>query len=273
MKDFLRAMRRAWRHSRPANSVEELARRYRDMEPEFLEIWLACQSVTAASIERSYALYKAVEHVSRAKIEGDFVECGVWRGGQAMLAAMAFQRFGSPRRLVLYDTYAGMPRPSTDDFERGRFRRPALRKWERLRLGEYSDWVKAPLDEVKANMARTDYPEKLIRYVEGKVEDTLPSHDHREIAILRLDTDFYESTRAEMEHLYPLLRVGGVLLLDDYGHWAGAQKAVDEYFLDHPSPPFLCRPDYAGRTAIKARPCPAAKSVPEHVQTAASYSN
>ncbi|HYM86681.1 MAG TPA: TylF/MycF/NovP-related O-methyltransferase, partial [Pseudoxanthomonas sp.] len=73
------------------------------------------------------------------------------------------------------------------------------------------------------------------------------------IALLRLDTDWYESTRHEMIHLFPRLCVGGVLILDDYGHWLGARRAVDEYLGEHNVPLFLQRIDYTGRYAVKWR--------------------
>ena len=79
----------------------------------------------------------------------------------------------------------------------------------------------------------TGYPPERIHFVRGPVEETLPAGAPDEIALLRLDTDWYESTRHELEHLYPRLAAGGVLLVDDYGHWEGARKAVDEYFADH----------------------------------------
>jgi hypothetical protein len=86
--------------------------------------------------------------------------------------------------------------------------------------------------------------------IAGKVEETLPEHAPESIALLRLDTDWYESTRHELEHLFPRVVAGGVLLLDDYGHWKGSRKAVDEYFAAQGITMLLNRVDYTGRLGI-----------------------
>ena len=83
------------------------------------------------------------------------------------------------------------------------------------------------------------------------VEDTIPNQAPKEIALLRLDTDWYESTLHELEHLYPRLVSGGVLIIDDYGHWRGAREAVDEYIDKHKLKLFLTRIDYTGRLCVK----------------------
>jgi hypothetical protein len=100
-------------------------------------------------------------------------------------------------------------------------------------------------------MAMTNYPQDKLNYVVGKVEDTIPETLPRKIALLRLDTDWYESTLHELNHLYPLLTEGGVLIIDDYGHWQGAKKAVDEYIEKNKLKILLNRIDYTGRIAIK----------------------
>ena len=79
----------------------------------------------------------------------------------------------------------------------------------------------------------------------------MPGYLPSGIALLRLDTDWYESTKHELEHLYPLLVSGGVIIIDDYGHWKGAKKAVDEYIKDNNLPLLLNRIDYTGRIGIK----------------------
>ena len=90
--------------------------------------------------------------------------------------------------------------------------------------------------------------------VPGLVEDTVPSQAPEVIALLRLDTDWYKSTWHELEHLYPRLSVGGVLIIDDYGHWEGARRAVDEFIEAKGLRLFLSRIDYTGRLAIKLDP-------------------
>jgi hypothetical protein len=112
-------------------------------------------------------------------------------------------------------------------------------------------WCYSTLDEVKNNMAKTNYPSEKITYIQGKVEETIPNILPNKIAILRLDTDWYESTKHEMIHLFPLLVKGGVLIIDDYGHWQGARKAIDEYTEEHNIQILLNRIDYTGRIGIK----------------------
>ncbi len=221
-----------------------------DMEMPFRELYQACSPYTMTSVERMYAVYKAAEHVVRNNIPGDFVECGVWRGGCAMMAALTFQKFGDTRRnIYLYDTYEGMTQPSDKDVKHNG-ERPE-KKWQTSQHDAHNDWCYSSLNEVKSNLARTKYPREQLIFVKGKVEETLPETAPEQIAILRLDTDWYESTKHELIHLYPKLSSDGVLLLDDYGHWQGAKQATDEYIEEHKLSLILHRIDYTGRSATK----------------------
>ena len=169
-----------------------------------------------------------------------------------MPAALTLTSLGADSRNVwLFDTFAGMSRPGEFDLDpRGR---RMIDRWEK-RQGRIHNPVFAfgSLDEVRANMASTGYPSARIRFVPGEVEQTIPDQAPDEIALLRLDTDWYESTRHELEHLWPRLNPGGVLLIDDYGHWVGARKALDEHFEGRDDAPLLNRIDYSGRAAIKS---------------------
>jgi O-methyltransferase len=221
-----------------------------DMEQDFLTLRASCAPFSMTSIERMYALWGAVRHLVLSRIEGDFVECGVWRGGSAMLMASTLLRHGETRTLWLYDTFAGMTEPSSADRDCAGV--DAYSKWKAGARDGLSDWCRAELEVVRDNMRRTAYPESAIKFVVGPVEETLKSDVPDRIALLRLDTDWYASTRAELEVLYPRLAPGGVLIVDDYGHWQGARRAVDEYFARQDVvAPFLARLDYTGRLAIK----------------------
>jgi hypothetical protein len=112
-------------------------------------------------------------------------------------------------------------------------------------------WCEAGLDDVQANLWSTGYPRDKLHFIQGKVEDTIPARIPGAIALLRLDTDWYESTRHELLHLYPRLVSGGVMVIDDYGHWQGARQAVDEYFAAGEVPHFLHRVDYTARLLVK----------------------
>ena len=99
-------------------------------------------------------------------------------------------------------------------------------------------------------MVATGFPPDRTVFVQGKVEETLAGRRPERIALLRLDTDFYESTRAELAALAPLLGPGGVLVVDDYGSWAGSKQAVDEWLANTGLPLFLARSDVGGRIAV-----------------------
>ena len=203
------------------------------------------------SRERLYAHFQAVQYVSHNNIDGDIVECGVWRGGTSMLGACALLGMGdTSRTLWLYDTFAGMTAPTAADVSP--WDGPVAQKiWEKNQAADVNAWCYASLDEVRRNMASTGYPVEKIRYVEGDVLKTLATTVPDQIAVLRLDTDWYESTLKELEVLYPRLVRGGVLLIDDYGAWEGCRKAVDEYCAKHGIKLLMQRTDYTGRTAVK----------------------
>jgi hypothetical protein len=218
--------------------------------PEDLALLKSVAPYTMLAVESRWAMLQACRHVKRSAVPGAIVECGVWRGGAMMLAARAFAK--DPRDLVLFDTFAGMTRPTEHDTQDGG--RPAMPDWEGSRRGNIVDWCYASLEDVRANLAGTNYPMSRVRLVEGPVESTLRDEKNlpREIALLRLDTDFYESTAAELEVLYPRLSRNGVLIVDDYGHWSGSRKAVDEYFSGSRTPPLLLQVGGTGaRIAVK----------------------
>jgi len=206
---------------------------------------------TMTSVERQAALIQAVRHLVRQKIEGCFVECGVWRGGSSMAMALTLAQEGDTSRdLYLFDTFEGMTPPKdVDRMFDGTLALTHL-DFDLNKAGWV--WAVAGIDDVRHNMRSTGYQQKLVRYVKGPVETTIPSHmPVGPIALLRLDTDWYDSTKHELTHLFPLLTEGGVLIIDDYGHWEGARKAVDEYFAAYGRPFYLHRIDYTGRLLVK----------------------
>lgn len=216
----------------------------------FREVHDASAPYTMGTNERLYTLYKAVQYVEARGVPGAIVECGVWRGGSAMAAALALRNAGSTDRpIYLYDTYAGMPEPGARDVDfQGRDARPT---WRRLRAGDANKWCLATLEEVRRNMLSTGYPAERIHFVRGRVEETIPREVPDRIALLRLDTDWYESTYHELVHLYPRLAPGGVLIVDDYGFWRGSREATDQYFREQGVPTLLTRVDHTARMAVK----------------------
>lgn len=204
------------------------------------------------SNERLWSLLNAVRHVVDTRVAGDLVECGVWRGGSVMAMASELKSLGSTdRRIWLYDTFAGMTAPTTEDVEEG----TGVTAYSMLKSTPVADgdnvWCVAGLTDVQANVRSTGYPFEQFTFIEGDVGKTLLQTAPEKISLLRLDTDWYESTKMELEVLYPRLSIGGVCIFDDYGHWQGARRAVDEYFEKLGYRPYMHPIDYSGRVLIK----------------------
>ena len=205
---------------------------------------------TMTSVERQMALVSATRYLVRQNIPGCVVECGVWRGGSSMAVAYTLrQENAADRNLYLYDTFNGMTSPTDVDMTTdGTLAQTHLDN----DVDKTLTWCVAGIEDVQRNMEATGYPQTRVHLIKGPVESTIPERSPAEgIALLRLDTDWYESTRHELIHLFPRLVDGGILIIDDYGHWTGARKAVDEYLANWRSPYYLHRIDYTGRLLIK----------------------
>jgi O-methyltransferase len=214
------------------------------VEEEFWAIADKCLPCTLTQIARLYALYKATEYVQVHKIPGAIVECGVWLGGSVMAAAETLHHLGcADREFYLFDTFTGMTAPTKFDVDMTGVEQSTLSE-------EVLNWPSC-IEQTKANLRKTPYPFERFHFLAGPVEETIPGGAPGRIALLRLDTDWYESTRHELEHLYPRLVSGGVLIIDDYGHFRGARKAVDEYFALNKEKILFQRVDYTARVAIK----------------------
>ncbi len=206
---------------------------------------------TLTNPERLVSFIRAVDYIVKNKINGSIVECGVWKGGSIMASLYKLKDLGLENRdIYLYDTFEGMSEPlDIDTSIRGESATKAFKTkdavWDKIECS-------SSLDEVISNVATVGYSKEKLKFVKGKVEDTIDKlNAPEEIAILRLDTDWYESTKHELEMLFPKLVKGGVLIIDDYGHWQGCKKAVDEYFLENNIQMLLSRVDYTCRIGIK----------------------
>lgn len=242
---------------RSEDALEIQQNQFPDATPTQIEIVASVSELTMTSPERILALCNAVEYLSTNNIAGDFVECGVWRGGSMAAAARTLLNSGNTARtLWMYDTYDGMSEPTEQDVDlRGQTAEQLM--GEQDRADANSVWCRSPLAQVEKTMAQSGYPIEQVKFIVGKVEETLPNEVPDKIALLRLDTDWYESTRCELEYLFPKLVPGGVLIVDDYGHWAGCRRAVDEYFHRNQISMLLNRIDYTGRVGIH---CPVTNS-------------
>jgi hypothetical protein len=170
--------------------------------------------ITKSPPKRIKAMREALRRI--ATVPGDIVECGVWRGGNIVVA-----RQEAPDRMCwLYDTFTGMTEPGPMD---------ETKSGKRIPAGKHA----CSVEEVRSHLAAFGVlDDERLRFVVGDVGQTLRDLINLpdRIALLRLDTDFYASTRVELHALWPLLSSGGILIVDDYGHWRGARQAVDEFF-------------------------------------------
>jgi O-methyltransferase len=229
----------------------EILRMGQDYTADEVEVFERVRLFTGTSTERIAGLMSAVNYIIRNQIEGDFIECGVWRGGSMMAAMLTLLRLGdTSRHFYLYDTYTGMTPPTSDDVSFDGQKASALLATTEKKEGA-TIWCIAGLEDVQRNVWSTGYPKDKIHFIKGRVEDTLPEQAPQRIALLRLDTDWYESTRHELIHLYPRLCPRGIMILDDYGHWQGARRAVDEYFTGQTFAPLLNKLDLTGRLVVK----------------------
>jgi O-methyltransferase len=232
----------------PVKSARRKTPLPRFYDDEVRAVIRAVRPWTMTSDEKLFALVVAVRYVVDHGVRGDIVECGVWRGGSMQAIARVLAARGVvDRELHLFDTFEGMPPPSDEDVRRGGAPAAELLA-TRPRTAKV--WAIADLDDVRAGMAQVPYPADRIHYHQGLVEDTIPDAAPERIALLRLDTDWYASTKHELEHLYDRVPSGGVVIIDDYDYWEGSRKAVDE-FVAGTGARLLLAPMGSGRIAIK----------------------
>lgn len=228
---------------------------YKDFTAEEKCTLLEASLVTIASGEAIVELVRSVGHVLRNDISGAFVECGTFQGGNAVVMIRTLLNAGvTDRDIYLYDTFEGFPKPEAIDYEYNVG--PALDTWSKFKetgdtSEDSSDWLRYPLEKVKERVLGLGYPAERIHFVKGLVENTIPATSPEKIAILRLDTDFYRSTKHELIHFYPRLQHGGIMIIDDYGALEGARVATDEYLKENKIPYFPARIDEHVRIGVK----------------------
>lgn len=240
--------------SRPGGRAARIVEQLEMLDVLARKTVLETEDFTGLTPEKVFALIQAVRHIHRFSIEGDIVECGVWRGGAVMAAALTLTQLEAPERdIYLYDTFSGMTPPTDRDQSMPGTRNvdPAERFRELQTGSDSCDWCCASIEDVKTNLRRVPYNQDRFIFVEGRVEETLMHTRPDSIALLRLDTDWYASTKEEMKYLMPLLVPKGVLIVDDYYRWKGNREAVDEYIDQHNIPILLTR---VGNSAIGTVP-------------------
>jgi O-methyltransferase len=221
----------------------------KSIDDEARRIVQTVSSRTMTGTVKLFGMIEALRYIDRAGVQGEIVESGVWRGGSMQAAALTLLSCGdTERELHLFDTFEGMPPPSEKDvrLKDGRTAEELMAKCD----PDKRVWAIASLDDVKQGMAETGYPSEKIFYHQGLVEETIPAEAPDQIALLRLDTDWYESTRHELSHLYDRLSPGGVLIIDDYLYWEGSRRATDEW-LDETGQTLFLVPLELGRILVK----------------------
>jgi len=209
---------------------------------------------TMTNVARLVNTLKSCRYVVENNIPGDFVECGVWRGGNGILAKRLFEQLDTNRSVWMFDTFEGMTAPTEHDVAI-RSKIHAGNQFKKNQKDQQNNWCYASLEDVKKNFLNSNLKLEGVNYIKGDVSETLKIRENipSEIAILRLDTDWYQSTKSELEILYPILSIGGALIIDDYGHWQGSRKAVDEYFSACDYKPLFNVIDSCCRSAIKLK--------------------
>jgi len=191
---------------------------------DFEQIYKICSPYTITSVARMRKLHESVIYLNENNINGAYIECGVFKGGSVMNMALTQLKFDKKVHIYLYDTFEGMtPEGDCDINYQGVSASKILRNPNKRCV--------CSLEQVKKNMSLTGYPEKYLHYCKGDITVTFQSGIPERISLLRLDTDWYESTKAGLEVFYPKLVNGGVLIFDDYGYWRGSRKATDDYFM------------------------------------------
>jgi O-methyltransferase len=205
-------------------------------DPLFWNLYGTCARFSLLNVTGFYNLFQSAHYIARNKIPGDVVECGCFTGGAAIFLDLCFKALGEAKPLILFDTFEGAPIEHND-----------------MVLGVRHSGHKLPdfEESVRLNIAEAGARAENFTLIRGNVLDTLPVYKPGPIAMLRLDTDFYESTKIEFETLYPKLVSGGVLIVDDYGLFQGSRRATDEYFKKAPKLALLNRIDIGIWAGVK----------------------
>ena len=230
--------------------MSDIQEELQHLDPYILEQVLKAKPYSMTSGTRLAHTYTTIQDLDARGITGDIVECGVWKGGHIIMSWLA--NTNTKRNFWLYDTFEGMAEPTEYDVN-ARTKELATVKYNQTKTDTHVDWCYASLEDVKKCCQSSGLDINAFTFIKGDVCETLkdPSNRPTQISVLRLDTDWYQSTKTELHWLYPVLSNNGVLIIDDYGHWQGSRKAVDEYFAKNPYKPLFNVVDFTGRSAIK----------------------
>jgi hypothetical protein len=218
-------------------------------------IWELCQKQTMVSPGHLTFLKNIIDGVNHDNIDGDIVECGVWKGGCSMWMAYCQKQHNMKRNILLYDTFEGMTYPSSDKDAveaRETFDKIAnnLCRRDYDLWHDTNKWAYAPIELVKSNMLLVGYDQHHVSLVKGDVLETLDAKPPKSISIVRLDTDWYDSTKKEFDVLFPLVSIGGYIIVDDYWAWKGAKDATDEFLIENGHNVVKLDPNFTGNILV-----------------------
>lgn len=178
-----------------------------------------------------FSTVSSIKHIQRNQLNGHFVECGVYKGGNVLLMAMMNEKLNLKRDVYAFDTYEGMPLPEEKD---ERFNGVKAKEIFEIQKKLGQKWMKSSLENTKKNISKHVKSIDLIKFIKGNVSQTLDNKSNipDQISLLRIDTDLYDSTKKSLNILYPKVVINGLIIIDDYGHWKGCREAVDEYLIN-----------------------------------------
>jgi len=181
----------------------------------------------------------AIKYIIENNIEGAIIECGVASGDFEVAWINELKKLGHTRDIYMFDTFAGLTEPSQFDYtcENAKIYKMSSEQvhneWSSKKVNDkLNNWCYTPLDQVQSRLNALGYPSENLHYIVGDVMETLKDRKNipEKIAILRLDTDWYESSKVELEEMYDNVVKGGVIIFDDYYHWDGQRRATDDFF-------------------------------------------
>jgi Macrocin-O-methyltransferase (TylF) len=197
---------------------------------DFIHHYINTPAVSMLPVKRFDHLQSCIEDVLARGIPGDLIEAGVWRGGATIFMRAVLKAYGAIDKTVwVADSFEGLPEPDAEKFplEAKAHRGPVMTKtYKHLAAG---------LEEVQRNFRAYGMLDDQVQFLKGWFKDTLPNAPIDALSIMRLDGDFYESTRDGLVNLYDKLSIGGYAIIDDYGEtsWTYCRRAVDEFRQEH----------------------------------------
>jgi O-methyltransferase len=196
------------------------------VDPHFLKYYEKIRKDTMLSPEALYDLWWSVKYICGIGLQGDVVEFGVWKGGGLEIIGYALNHFKGTNKIIGYDSFEGHPKPESDEFD---IWGNNMQKKYHEETQKKGHWAYANYDYVFSKLKNLYINLELHK---GFVNNDINENIIKSISILRLDMDWYNPTKICLNKFYDKIEVGGILIVDDYGHHSGARQAVDEFLME-----------------------------------------